>query len=476
MVEPDKIDNPSADPHKLNLRLANVILAHVFRQSKTNKRDFPIVDFQRSKLVMDGFSTFNALRDNDLSTQNPEVYGKLLEKPSLGLLARLVDITQYGLEGPLSEKELAPLDPSVFYVYDLSRGKTEYDMIGTAAKQIYSPLADLLGYSRLAGNLCEIYYQNVDPQTHAEVARMLLTLHDRIENTRLVAGSVISDLRHFLDGADFKYTIKMRPGKHPGKVMEKVDRFKREKGQHIYTTVNELNDLVAFTVVLHSCKGNPIDQNDLDTYAMVARMILKITMRHEHVDQVPESKIFTDHITNPKPNGYQSFHADIPLSGDLVNMEAIVRNTRMEEYARSGGAAHYLYKGGGGLAKRVAAAYRDVKKAITRNRNGTGRSANSQRKIHIYLPDEAKPLERVVDNNACVGEALMCADFPLTEGMVFQPRISLLAPIDGVEEIRLESARSEQRISRGMVELLLQKAIYNPVREKLQTWKKEAKH
>lgn len=476
VVEPRKIGNNKVDPRELNLRLANVILGHVFKEGRTNKKDFPSEDFERCALVVEGFNTFDALRQNDLTFQDKARYSELLEKPSLGLLARLVDLTQYGLHGKTSEGELAHLDSSKFYVYNQLRGKTEYEMIGSAARNIYSPLADMLGYRDLAGDLYKIYYQHVEPNAHQEVMQALELLESRIEMTRLVAEAVISQLKIKLKRAGFHYTLKIRPGKHPGKVMEKADRYQRQNGQNTYRVVSELNDLVAFTVILHSKNGKAVTQSDVDDFAMVAREIVRIANSIQPLRHKSEGQMFTDMVSRPKPNGYQSFHVDMSLEGmDVVNMEAIIRNGRMESYAESGGAAHYLYKGGAGLAQQVASAYHDVKKAILDNgaQMLSPSDTSSQRRINIHVEGEASPRRKIVDERACVGEALIVAGIDLSNGLELKPSISLLAPIKGVSSLYLGHAEEKgQMLSRSMIDMLIQKAVYPHVQETLRGYRK----
>lgn len=476
VVEPKKIGRRDIDPRELNLRLANIILAHVFKRGRENRKDFPSEDFERCSLVMEGFNTFDALRENDLTYQDKARYGQLLERPSLGLLARLVDLTQYGADGKASEVELSALNPDKFYVYNQLRGKTEYEMIGAAARNIYSPLADMLGYRELAGDLYRIYYQHVEPQVHLEVMQALELLESRIEMTKLVAEAVISQLKLKLKREGFRYTLKIRPGKHPGKVMEKVDRYQRQCGQRTYQVVSELNDLVAFTVILHSRHGKAVTQSDVDDFTMVAREIVRITKSIQSIRTSSEARMFADMVSMPKPNGYQSFHVDMPLEGhDVVHMEAIIRNGRMESYAESGGAAHYLYKGGAGLAQQVAAAYNDVKKAILDNGGGMLNisDTSSQRRINIYVEGEKNPRTKIVDERACVGEALIVAGIDLTNGLALKPSVSLLAPIKGVTALHLEHTEDGgQMLSRGMIDMLIQKVVYPHVRDTLREYRK----
>ncbi|MBU0527528.1 hypothetical protein KKE92_03545 [Candidatus Micrarchaeota archaeon] len=472
VVEPEKIGNIKKDPKQLNLQLASVILAHVFRRNSSNKADFPTEDFARFPYVMEGFNTFNALRNNDLSNQDPDEYKRLLAEPSLGLLARMIDLPQYGMGSHRSEGELRHLNPGRFYVFDGSHGKSEYELIGEAAKKVYSPLADLLGYRTLAGQLYQLYYYHVDKSTYDAVIKSLFQLELRIAATSTLCDYAISLLSYELQHKGYKFSINRRLAKHPGKVMEKTDRYSRESGRKIPDIVSNLNDLVAFTVVLRSRNGKLITQNDVHEFEDVARIIVKIVSSLHPISHAGRSNMFTDMVTHPKPNGYQSFHVDMPLEGtEVVNLEAIVRNGRMEEYSKTGGAAHYLYKGGGDLARSVSNAYHGIMDAMTGKSKVVSDSVN-QRMIKVKIDGTIR--QRMVDQRACVGEALICADVDLSNGLILKPKISLLAPIKGIDTLNLEHAPvSGQLLSRTMVQLLLEKSVTPHAREKLLAYLKQ---
>ncbi len=474
MVEPVKIGCTRKDPKQLNLQLASVIQAHVFRKRHTNKADFPTEDFERFPYVMEGFNTFNDLRENDLSAQDPETYRRLLAEPSLGLLARMIDLPQYGSSiSHNSEGELMGLNPDRFYVFDGSRGKSEYQLIGEAAKRIYSPLADLLGYRTLAGQLYQLYYRNVDVETYQAVVKALFYLKYRIAATRALSKQAVEMLSAKLDQEGYKYSIKHRSAKHPGKVMEKADRYSRTSSRTIPDIVSNLNDLVAFTVVLRSRNGKLITQNDVHEFENVARMVVETVASLHPISRVSKANLFTDMVTHPKPNGYQSFHVDMPLEGpEVVNLEVIVRNWRMEKYAETGGAAHYLYKGGGDLARSVSSAYRGIMEAMSGKSKVVSDSIN-QRFITVNIEGQ-KTRQRIVDQRACVGEALICADVDLSNGLALNPQVSLLTPIKGIDTLNLEHVPvSGQMLSRPILQLLLEKAVSPHAREKLRAYLKQ---
>jgi ppGpp synthetase/RelA/SpoT-type nucleotidyltranferase len=481
MLEFDKVEDPrgSDDPKDLNHKLATLVAIHPFKRSKANKKTFPSEDFERSELVVEGFNVFDALRENDLGAQDGKAYGRLLEKPTLGLLARMVDLTQYGKDGLASEEEFSGLDPSVFYVFDKVKSRSEYELVGMAAKNVYSPLADLFGYRNLAGDLYEIYYYHVDRSMHEKVMLSLDMLRTHIELTNLLKDAAICMLRKELDEAGYKYGLKVRGSKHPGKVMEKADRYSRHTWQSVQDVVSELHDLAAFTVILHSRNGKLISQNDVAEFERVARMIVRITSSLAPLRRgLKDDSIYTDMVRHPKTNGYQSYHVDMVFEDhSLVGMEAIVRNGRMDEYAERGGAAHFLYKGGTGLAMQIANTYRHVIRGIESPRSILlgPQDTGPQRRILVHVQGESRPRMRIVPEKACVGEALICADVDLSNGLVLRPNISLLSPISGVDSLHLEhSPRKGEMLSRSVIDMLLHRAVYEHTVEKLRQYRKLA--
>jgi len=416
VVEIESIGDKKADPTQLNLKLANVILAHLFRHGKNNCPDFPSMDFEKHKLVVEGFNTFDALRENDLSIQDRVHYGRILEKPSLGLLARMVDITQYGRDGPASEKELAALNPNIFYFYNQRTGKTEYERIALAARKVYAPLADLLQFRPLAGELMSISYYHLNRGLYKTVKRTLAELQPKIAATKRVMDSVKGELEKILRLEGYEFAIITRDRKHQGKVMEKAERYSRKTGKTIEDEVRAMRDLAAFTVILHSRRGRAIAQNDIHEFENAASLIVGITHGTQPLRKgLAAYEMFNNMITCPKENGYQSFHVDMAFEDSgFTGLEAIIRNPRMHEYAASGGAAHYLYKGGGNEARVVERAYRNVMHAIV-NGTSTHNETNDYRNSHnlLFNIDQVNR-QAVVPNAACVGEALICAGVDLS--------------------------------------------------------------
>lgn len=479
MVDPAKIGNTDADPKQLDFKLVNVIAAHIFRKRKSNRKDFPSEYFEKSPHVVRGFDIFDSLRENDLGVQDCKRYQELLRDPSLGLLARMVDLTQYmGAAGPQSEVELAYLDPAVFYMYESDRGKTEYELVACAAKNIYSPLADLFGYRDLAGALYQLYYYHIDRPTYNEVEQAIFLLEHQLEMTRLVADAVIAQLRVKLKKEGYDFKIRVRSKKHSGKVMEKADRYSREQRRKIQDVVSDLNDHVAFIVILNSKNGKTISQSDIEEFRKIAHMITDITRGIWPLRSKDNEKMFTDMITLPKPNGYQAFHVDMNLEGhEAVNLEAQIKTPAMDEYAERGGAAHYLYKAGGNLLRSFRGTYSCVVRELTHRATQilSVDDTASQRRLTVFVKGEQEPRIRIIHEDAIVAEALIVADIDLMQGPRLNPPISLLAPIKQLKEITLELTQKRLQIPESIYDRLIEKSVYDHTREKLSEYRSQSK-
>lgn len=479
MVELPKIGDREIDPKQLNLKLANIILAHLFRCSINNRADFPMEDFGRHQMVVDGFATFNALRENDLHERDPSIYGRILRKPSLGTLARCVDLAQYGPDTVKSEAELYDLDPTVFYSFDPTTKMTEYEHAAHVGRMIYSPLADLFGYRVLAGDIMEMSYYHLNRKMYEEVKLYLELLEANIEATHRLLNLVKLQLEAILKAQGYKFEIKVRTLKHPGKVMEKVDRYSRKDHESIEKHITALHDLVAFTVVLHSRKVGGkeriMSQNDIEEYRNVASIIAGLVSSQAELRSNGDYEhLYTDRITKPKPNGYQSFHVDMEFADPkLVSLEGIVRSQRMHEYADRGGAAHHLFKGGGTLTATIEQAYTDVKDAIAKGTNpiDTDTSPSYQR-IRFSIPG-VEPYDRVVPGKATIAEALVCGGIDLSGRYAISPSRSLLDRADGTINLSVVNSPTPLVTSDELVRQLISLAVLPSTSQVLGALKKQ---
>ena len=453
----------------LSNSLNHIALSHIFKRG-AHTAHFPR-EYQDSILVQRAFITFNLLRDNDLGDASRERYATILETPCLGLVARMVDLTQYGKDGRISEAELSPLDPNVFYVFKEGRGKTEYELIGHAAKNIYSPLADLFGYRYLAGELYSLYYYHIDRATHNRVETALAGLQEKIAGTTELARRAVMHIAMALADEEYESDITVRAAKHQGKVMEKAERYSHKTGRKLEEEVKALHDHVAFKVVLMNKSDKPIRHED---YERVAGIIARTMHGMQPLrGGIKKGAVGTDMVKMRKPNGYQSYHVDMVFeSDDFVGIEAIIRDVGMEAYAEHGGAAHYLYKGGGELAGSISRLYRNIVQAIKVDPTmlGSGETA-VQKRIDIYSEGNPVPENVIVDINCTVAEAMICAGIDLLNGP--SPIHSYAAPVREMGQIYLINHEKARMLSTEIINVLIQKAVYLDTRKTLEGYQQQ---
>ncbi len=465
------------DRKQLGLKLANVILAHVFRRGKDVMAHFPTQDFGKHQLVVEGFKNFDALRENDLGDQDSNTYIKLLQTPSLGILARMVDLTQYGQDRYTSEHELSHLDPRIFYVFEPGRGKDEYHNIAIAAQRIYSPIADFHGYRELSGDLLKIAYYQLKPELHGHVEYAIEYVRDCIQRTQQLLADLKPHLEAELASRGFTFQMITRSEKNHGKVMEKVDRHLRKDDveasvDNVVDRVSALHDMVAFKVIVNTKDKRPVTQNDIATFKEVASLIIGLTHSLQPLTRTRTDGISTDMISKPKPNGHQSLNVDMTFRNPkFIGLEAIICNPRMHNYSEYKGAAHYLYKNGGKEAQAVQKAFRDVIQSMERGRLSACDTSTAYRAITVAETRRGRKEEKTVfmHETAIVADVLVAAGkMDLENGYKLEPPLSLFDEIGRVRRLEITHISQKGQLLASTVGQLINKAELPATREALQ--------
>jgi guanosine-3',5'-bis(diphosphate) 3'-pyrophosphohydrolase len=181
--------------------------------------------------------------------------------------------------------------------------------------EIYVPIANRLGLTRLKDELEDLCVQVLQPKEYAEIVAFLESSesdrHAYIDvvvreiHTRLAASSVVGD-------------VKGR-AKHVASIWRKMDR----NG----VRVDEVPDLLAFRVI---CA-------DLGTCYLALGLI------HASFPPIPDR--IKDYVARPKPNGYQSLHTTV-VGPQGRRVEIQIRTDEMDRVADEGICAHWKYKEG----------------------------------------------------------------------------------------------------------------------------------
>jgi guanosine-3',5'-bis(diphosphate) 3'-pyrophosphohydrolase len=181
---------------------------------------------------------------------------------------------------------------------------------------IYAPIANRLGMSKIKNELEELSFKYLDPDGYR-------SLTAQVESKRKAAEAEIDYLKKTI-------TAKLSEAQVP---LKQVDgRLKRlysidQKLRRQRIELDQVYDFVALRVITDSVK---------DCYAALGII-------HQTWSPVPGR--IKDFIAMARPNGYQSLHTSV-ISERGVPFEVQIRTEEMHRHAEEGIAAHWKYKEG----------------------------------------------------------------------------------------------------------------------------------
>ncbi|MZP30961.1 RelA/SpoT family protein [Heliobacterium undosum] len=182
--------------------------------------------------------------------------------------------------------------------------------------ELFAPLANRLGISRIKWELEDLALRYMEPETYYDLVTRIAT--KRAEREERI-NEIIAVLREKLDAVGIQAEISGRP-KHFYSIYRKMTSQKKD--------LSEIYDLIAVRVLVDSVK---------DCYGALGII---------HTIWKPIPMRFKDYIATPKTNMYQSLHTT--LVGPLGEpFEVQIRTAEMHRTAEYGIAAHWKYKEGG---------------------------------------------------------------------------------------------------------------------------------
>jgi GTP pyrophosphokinase len=190
--------------------------------------------------------------------------------------------------------------------------------IGVAQEtlDIYAPIANRLGMSKVKNELEELAFRYLEPETYE-------ALRVKVDARRRATEGLIGQLKARISATLHEATVP---------VIEIEGRIKRlwsisQKLKKQRIELDQVYDFIALRVITESVK---------DCYAALGII-------HQTWSPVPGR--IKDFIAMPRPNGYQSLHTSV-ISEHGMPFEVQIRTLEMHRMAEEGVAAHWKYKEG----------------------------------------------------------------------------------------------------------------------------------
>src|SRR3954451_12914907 len=188
--------------------------------------------------------------------------------------------------------------------------------IAQETRDIYAPIANRLGMSKLKNELEELAFKYVESKAYE-------SLRQRVEARRRATEGLIEDLTKTISA---KLNEAQVPVIHiDGRIKRLFSIHQKLKKQKI--DLDQVYDFMALRIVSQSVK---------DCYAALGII-------HQTWSPVPGR--IKDFIAMPRPNGYQSLHTSV-ISEHGFPFELQIRTDEMHRRAEEGIAAHWKYKEG----------------------------------------------------------------------------------------------------------------------------------
>src|ERR671915_1040157 len=188
--------------------------------------------------------------------------------------------------------------------------------IAQETRDIYAPIANRLGMSKVKNELEELAFKYLEPKAYE-------SLRQRVEARRRVTEGMIEELKKTI-------TAKLTEAQVPviqidGRIKRLFSIHQKLKRQKI--DLEQVYDMVALRIITGSVR---------DCYA---------TLGIIHQTWAPVPGRIKDFIAMPRPNGYQSLHTSV-ISERGLPFEVQIRSADMHHIAEEGIAAHWKYKEG----------------------------------------------------------------------------------------------------------------------------------
>ena len=178
---------------------------------------------------------------------------------------------------------------------------------------IYSPIAERLGISKIKIELDDLSLKYLEPEVYYDLAEKIATRKSVRE--KYIQG-IVDEVSEHIKNAGIEAHV-------DGRVKHFFSIYKKMKNQH--KTIDQIYDLFAVRIIVETVK---------DCYAALGVI-------HEMYKPIPGR--FKDYIAMPKANMYQSLHTTL-IGSNGTPFEIQIRTYEMHKAAEYGIAAHWKYK------------------------------------------------------------------------------------------------------------------------------------
>ena len=183
----------------------------------------------------------------------------------------------------------------------------------TETMDIYAPIADRLGISKVKVELDDLAFRYLEPEMYHDLVNKIAMGQERRDE---FIRKIVSEVKSHIEKAGIKATIDGR-AKHYFSIYKKMVT-QNKKLEQIY-------DLFAVRIIV---------ETERDCYTALGVI-------HEIYKPIPGH--FKDYIAMPKPNNYQSLHTTL-IGPQGHPFEIQIRTYEMHRTAEYGIAAHWKYK------------------------------------------------------------------------------------------------------------------------------------
>ena len=183
----------------------------------------------------------------------------------------------------------------------------------TETMDIYAPIADRLGISKVKVELDDLAFRYLEPEMYHDLVNKIAMGQERRDE---FIRKIVSEVKSHIEKAGIKATIDGR-AKHYFSIYKKMVT-QNKKLEQIY-------DLFAIRIIV---------ETERDCYTALGVI-------HEIYKPIPGH--FKDYIAMPKPNNYQSLHTTL-IGPQGHPFEIQIRTYEMHRTAEYGIAAHWKYK------------------------------------------------------------------------------------------------------------------------------------